>query len=196
MRGGSRLDFKSIRLQVKELGFQVEDDFLYLGTRRGNVHIPDVDYVRGMIQTEAPKETVNTVEAFSDALFPTMVFRLTSFEYPGECVISYNGLDFANFTTDKDGNYSAIYPPVRRGGLLFIPGGLSFPTDEETVVSTMYEDDSQSTQYFITLDPSNMLTIYLEASGQEDGELGIFKVSGPARSTTGFPETVESSEIQ
>jgi len=52
LRVGTELDFKSVNLQVRELGFSSDSEKLYLGTTKGNVNIPTEDIVRDIIAGE------------------------------------------------------------------------------------------------------------------------------------------------
>lgn len=52
LRVGTELDFKSINLQVRELGFASDSEKLYLGTTKGNVNIPTEDIVKDIVDAK------------------------------------------------------------------------------------------------------------------------------------------------
>jgi hypothetical protein len=146
-----------------------------------------------MIDNAIGRKVTKTVLSETNSLFSVMVFKLVSFNYTGESVVSYTGLDFASFSMDAEGNYTEINPPIKRDGVLYIPSGFTVPVSGENVVAAMKESDATEKQYFCTLNSSGVMTIYLEASGQVAGEKGIFTVMEPEASNTGFPVTVEQA---
>jgi len=52
LRVGTELDFQSVNLQVRELGFASDTEKLYLGTTKGNVNIPTEDIVREIVDAK------------------------------------------------------------------------------------------------------------------------------------------------
>jgi hypothetical protein len=52
LRVGTELDFEAVNLQVRELGFASDTEKLYLGTTRGNIHIPTSEQTRQLIRDE------------------------------------------------------------------------------------------------------------------------------------------------
>ena len=189
LREGTKIDFDSIDLRVRELGFQKDDDRLYLGTRYGNKHIPNEEYVYSMIEDSIGRKSTVTLVAGTNSLFSTMVFKLTSFAYDGEAVLSYTGLDFAAFSVDANGVYTDVEPPVKRESTLFIPAGYTTPITGENVVFSMYESNDKTTKYFGALNSSGVMTIYIESIGQLENERGIFTVLEPVKTTSGLPAT-------
>jgi hypothetical protein len=194
LRQGSRIDFESINLKNRELGFQNEDEWLYLGTSQGNKHIPDEDYIKGMIDGTLGFKITKTVVAETVTGISPMVFKLGSFEYEGECVVKYAGVDFADFTIDADGNYTEVNHPVKRDSYLFIPGGLSKPLTGSSVVANMPESKDDTTQYFCVLSSDGIMTVYIETIGQVGGEKGIFTIYSPEKTTTVYPETTKNAD--
>lgn len=52
LRVGTELDFESVNLQVRELGFASDSEKLYLGTSIGNVNIPTEDAVKDILDAK------------------------------------------------------------------------------------------------------------------------------------------------
>lgn len=50
LRFGSENDFKSIKLQTRELGFAIDSEKLYVGGEDKNIHIPSEDFVKNIVE--------------------------------------------------------------------------------------------------------------------------------------------------
>ena len=191
LRDGSRIDFESINLRTRELGYQKDDEYLFLGTPHGNKHIPDRDYVDNMINVAIGRKVTKTLAAESNSLIASLVFKMVSFEYSREVIIKYDGIDFVDYDMDEEGNYTEINPPVVRSGLFYVPGNLTAPVSGETIVATMKESKNSTANYYCVLNSEHIMTIYLDCLGQTVSEKGVFVVQEPAGSSLGFPSTVE-----
>jgi hypothetical protein len=58
LRWGTQNDFDAIKLQVRELGFTIDNERLYVGGEDENIHIPKESFIREMISGEIPKYAV------------------------------------------------------------------------------------------------------------------------------------------
>ncbi len=52
LRVGTELDFETVNLQVRELGFSSDAEKLYLGTTKGNIHIPTSEQTIELIEEQ------------------------------------------------------------------------------------------------------------------------------------------------
>ena len=52
LRVGTELDFDTVNLQVRELGFASDSEKLYLGTSAGNINIPTEDIVKDIVDAK------------------------------------------------------------------------------------------------------------------------------------------------
>jgi hypothetical protein len=58
IRWGTQNDFDSIKLQLREFGFAVDTERVFIGGEDENLHIPNESYVRDMILNEVPKYSI------------------------------------------------------------------------------------------------------------------------------------------
>lgn len=55
VRWGTQNDFDAIKLQIREIGFTIDNERLWVGGNDENLHIPNENFVKNMILTEVPK---------------------------------------------------------------------------------------------------------------------------------------------
>ncbi len=55
IRWGTQNDFDSIKLQVRELGFTIDNERLYIGGNDDNIHIPNEMFMKTYVASEVPK---------------------------------------------------------------------------------------------------------------------------------------------
>jgi hypothetical protein len=55
IRWGTQNDFDSIKLQLRELGFSVDNERLYIGGNDENIHIPNESYLRAYVDSAASR---------------------------------------------------------------------------------------------------------------------------------------------
>lgn len=54
VRWGTQNDFDAIKLQIREIGFTIDNEKMYIGGNDENLHIPNEAYVNGLISAAIP----------------------------------------------------------------------------------------------------------------------------------------------
>jgi len=102
LRWGTQNDFDSIKLQVRELGFVVDTERLYVGGEDENIHIPNEIFIKNMILNYIPKYAIpygntlslETSQVLSGLGYNTVTEKL-SYKTP-------NSGSLINIVVDKD----------------------------------------------------------------------------------------------
>ncbi len=55
VRWGTQNDFDSIKLQIREIGFTIDNEKMYIGGNDANIHIPNESFIGTMISEAVPK---------------------------------------------------------------------------------------------------------------------------------------------
>ena len=55
IRWGTQNDFDSVKLQVRELGFTIDNERLWIGGNDENIHIPNEQFLKSYVAGEVPK---------------------------------------------------------------------------------------------------------------------------------------------
>lgn len=125
VRWGTQNDFDSIKLQIRELGFTIDNERLYVGGNDKNIHIPSEEYVSSMISEKLEEET----------LLSGTTIELQTKQLPG--ILAF----------DKD-KRKISYNTPDGGGILYLANEASLPLRKPVSVSVATEnidaDDSNS----------------------------------------------------